>query len=91
MSECDCEASIMRRPWPTRGCCAMETTNDKINLFSNAYVCMNVCMFVCMCVCVYMYVTYVLPNRVEDECARICKEAIVAILRYYSGMCIHFG
>ena len=23
VSECDCEASIMRRPWPTRGCCAM--------------------------------------------------------------------
>jgi hypothetical protein len=21
--ECDGEASIMRRPWPTRGCCAM--------------------------------------------------------------------
>jgi hypothetical protein len=24
VSECDREASIMRRPWPTRGCCAME-------------------------------------------------------------------
>jgi hypothetical protein len=23
VSECDYEASIMRRPWPTRGCCAM--------------------------------------------------------------------
>ena len=22
MSECDPEASIMRRPWPTTGCCA---------------------------------------------------------------------
>jgi hypothetical protein len=22
--ECDCEASIMRRAWPTSGCCAME-------------------------------------------------------------------
>jgi len=22
--ECDCEASIMRRPWSTRGCCALE-------------------------------------------------------------------
>ena len=22
--KCDHEASIMRRPWPTRGCCAME-------------------------------------------------------------------
>jgi hypothetical protein len=22
VSECDCEALIMRRPWPTRGCCA---------------------------------------------------------------------
>jgi hypothetical protein len=23
VSECDCGASVMRRPWPTRGCCAM--------------------------------------------------------------------
>jgi hypothetical protein len=24
VAECDCEASIMRRTWPTRGCCATE-------------------------------------------------------------------
>jgi hypothetical protein len=24
VSECDREASIMRRPWPTKGCCAMK-------------------------------------------------------------------
>jgi hypothetical protein len=24
LKRCDCEASIMRRPWSTRGCCAME-------------------------------------------------------------------
>jgi hypothetical protein len=24
LTECDREASLMRRPWPTRGCCAME-------------------------------------------------------------------
>jgi hypothetical protein len=24
VSECDREASIMRRPWPTRGCCTMK-------------------------------------------------------------------
>jgi hypothetical protein len=24
VSECDREASILRRPWPTRGCCAMK-------------------------------------------------------------------
>ena len=23
VSDCDREASIVRRPWPTRGCCAM--------------------------------------------------------------------
>jgi len=23
VSECDREASMMRTPWPTRGCCAM--------------------------------------------------------------------
>jgi hypothetical protein len=24
VSECDCEALMMRRFWPTRGCCAKE-------------------------------------------------------------------
>ena len=23
VSECDRKASVMRRPWPTKGCCAM--------------------------------------------------------------------
>jgi len=35
VSECDREASIMRRPWPTRGCCAMEiwiTLHQKFDL-----------------------------------------------------------
>jgi len=27
VSECDREASIMRRPWPTRGCCAIKKKN----------------------------------------------------------------
>jgi hypothetical protein len=27
VSECDIEASIIRRPWPTRGCCTMEGKN----------------------------------------------------------------
>jgi hypothetical protein len=27
VSECDSEAPIMRRPWPTKCCCAMETKN----------------------------------------------------------------
>jgi hypothetical protein len=26
VSDCDLEASIMRRPWPMRGCCAMGKT-----------------------------------------------------------------
>jgi hypothetical protein len=28
VSECDREASIMRRPWPTRDCCAMGDFGD---------------------------------------------------------------
>ena len=28
VSECDHEASIMRRPWPTGGCCAMVKKNE---------------------------------------------------------------
>jgi hypothetical protein len=27
VSQCDREASIMRRPWPTRGCCAIGGKN----------------------------------------------------------------
>jgi hypothetical protein len=33
VSECDREASVMRRPWPTRGCCAVKKKNKL--LFSN--------------------------------------------------------
>jgi len=29
VSECDREASINRRPWPTRGCCAMERKGNR--------------------------------------------------------------
>ena len=36
VSECDREASIRRRPWPTRGCCAM-----KKFVISNGRVCRN--------------------------------------------------
>jgi hypothetical protein len=32
--ECDREASIMRRPWPTGGCCAMGK-NNKLSVCSN--------------------------------------------------------
>jgi hypothetical protein len=31
VSECDREASIMRRPWPTRGCCARWGKNVKLS------------------------------------------------------------
>jgi hypothetical protein len=30
VSECDREALIMRRPWPTRGCCVMEKNPDHL-------------------------------------------------------------
>jgi hypothetical protein len=36
VSECDREASIMRKPWPTTGCCSMEKKND--NRFSKSGV-----------------------------------------------------
>ena len=29
--ECDHESSIMKRPWPTRGCCAEGGKNSKID------------------------------------------------------------
>jgi hypothetical protein len=28
VSECDCEALIMRWPWPIKGCCAKEKKID---------------------------------------------------------------
>jgi hypothetical protein len=34
VSECDHEASIMRRAWPNRGCCAMEKKNHPDTLFA---------------------------------------------------------
>jgi hypothetical protein len=34
VSECDCEASIVRIPWPTRGCCA--TGNEIHGVVSSA-------------------------------------------------------
>jgi hypothetical protein len=43
VSECDCDSSIMRRPWPARGCCAMG--EKKTNL---ARVPIKFC-FVCVC------------------------------------------
>jgi hypothetical protein len=30
VSECDREASIMRRPWPTRGCCTIKKKNQSM-------------------------------------------------------------
>jgi hypothetical protein len=33
VSECDREASIMRRPWPTRGCCDMKTKTRGVFFF----------------------------------------------------------
>ena len=41
VSECDLEASIMRRPWPTRGCC--------INGEGGSTVCLCVCVEQALC------------------------------------------
>jgi hypothetical protein len=43
VSECDCEASIIGRPWPTRGCYAIENIiclflcsfNENLNVSAN--------------------------------------------------------
>jgi len=32
VSECNCKASIMRRPWPTRVCCAIKKLRLSVNL-----------------------------------------------------------
>jgi hypothetical protein len=32
LTECDREASIMMKPWPTRGCCAMENNSPENGL-----------------------------------------------------------
>jgi len=34
VSECDREASIMIRPWPTGGCCTMKRRNNVLNNYS---------------------------------------------------------
>jgi hypothetical protein len=38
VSECDREASIMRRPWPSRGCCVIgKKYLLSVNLFHGEY------------------------------------------------------
>jgi hypothetical protein len=39
VSECDRDASIMRRPWPTGGCCAMGKYEDSTIFLANKYAC----------------------------------------------------
>jgi hypothetical protein len=34
VSECDCEASIMSRSWPTRGCCAIGKNYMEVLIFA---------------------------------------------------------
>jgi len=36
--ECGREASIMRRPWATGGCCAMEKINISLELFIYIFI-----------------------------------------------------
>jgi hypothetical protein len=37
--ECDCEASITRRPWPTGGCCAIEGGGEFQVLLIATFIC----------------------------------------------------
>ena len=48
VSECDRETSIIRRPWPTGGCCAIKYIHAcfRIHVVSSC-----VCVCVCVCVC----------------------------------------
>jgi hypothetical protein len=39
VSECVGEASIMRRPWPTRGCCAMGKISTALNFIPSLSLC----------------------------------------------------
>ena len=49
MFECDSEASMRKRPWPTRGCRAIE----KRKLVSFILI-DSMTYFVCVCVCVFL-------------------------------------
>jgi len=35
VSECDREASITRKPWPTRGCCDMDKNHKNIKVMGS--------------------------------------------------------
>jgi len=41
VSECEREASIIRRPWSTRGCSVMEKKNQFFKLCVKYHVCMR--------------------------------------------------
>jgi len=60
VSECNREASTMRRPWPIRGCHVMnkemigyheETWSDTLD-----NVILRVCVCVCVCICIYIHI-----------------------------------
>jgi hypothetical protein len=39
---CDCKASIMRKPWPTRGCCAIENNRFWVSIIYYRLLCIYV-------------------------------------------------
>jgi hypothetical protein len=49
VSECDREASTMRRPWPTGALASWEKY-----IYIYIYMCVCVCVCVCMYICTYM-------------------------------------
>jgi hypothetical protein len=65
VSECDHDAWMMRRPWPTRNCCAI----GKKYMYMDTYMCICVCVCVCVCVCIYIYIyIYIYRFEYNPEC-----------------------
>ena len=64
MPECDHEASIMRRPWPTRGCCAMRDgggTSFLHKTFTRKYTWHN---FPYCCICNVQMLNFLLSSGI---------------------------
>jgi hypothetical protein len=65
VSECDREAWIMRRPWPTGGCCALGKRKDQRMLLVSVYK-LRVVLNTVGCITWQRCTTFCLTFRVED-------------------------
>jgi hypothetical protein len=100
VSECDREASIMRRPRPLRGCYAIEKKkyNANIRIFKMFKIKIYIDRYKITILSIFkLYNSYQLPARVhvclDNYCTFVPKhvEVFKTLYELYLIMCIHSG